>query len=133
MNTEQAHLRSRMRALAACATACLLLLQAFTFSCHTAPKLHDGATVSAAAQTEATPCHEGKDSRSPAQVSHDCCSHCTAAGRDAATQFLAAVAGFILQPTPNVTAAAYYRTPVRNPVLLGLMTSWSSRAPPRIG
>lgn len=122
-----------MRALAACVTVCLLLLQGFALSCHRAPELAGGAVVSAIAHPGAPSCHEANDSHAPVKVSRDCCAHCTAAGRDAATQFLVVVADFILAPTPSVAAADYYQTPVRNPVLLGLTTSWSSRAPPRIG
>jgi hypothetical protein len=133
MNGEQIIIRSRLRALAACVMACMLLLQGFAFSCQTSPKHSSGVMVSKTVNAEAPPCHDAGGSQVPAHASHDCCAHCTAAGRDAGPQFVAAVVDFILSPTPSVAAVVYYQTPARNPVPLGLTTSWSSRAPPRIG
>jgi hypothetical protein len=134
MNKERTIIRIRSRALAACVTVCMLLLQGFAYSCQGSPKVAGGPIVSTTAHAEALPpCHDAGGSHTPAQASHDCCAYCTAASRDAAPQFLEAVVDFILAPTPSVAAVAYYQSPVRNPVLLGLTTSWSSRAPPRIG
>jgi len=133
MDKEQTRIRFGLRALAACVMACMLLLPGFSFSFH-APKPAGGAIVSTTARAEAAPpCHDAGGSQTPAQASHDCCAYCTAAGRDGVPQFLAAVVDFILAPTPSVVVVACYQTPVRNPVLLGLTTSWASRAPPRIG
>ncbi|WP_158658885.1 hypothetical protein [Methylocystis bryophila] len=111
----------------------MLLLQGFASSCQAAPSYSGGAVASMTAHPEASPCHDAGGSQAPAKVSHDCCAHCTAAGRDAAMQLLAAVVDFILAPTPSVVAFAFSRPLVRNPVPLGLTTSWSSRAPPRVG
>jgi hypothetical protein len=133
MNREQIIIRSRLRALAACVTACMLLLQGVAFSCQGSPKHSSSVIVSKTVNAEAPPCHDAGGSQVPAQASHDCCAYCTTAGRDGAPQFIVAVVEFILAPTASVAAVAYYQSPVRHPVLLGLTTSWSSRAPPRIG
>ena len=112
----------------------MLLLQGFAFSCQGSPKHSgDGVIISTTVNAEAPPCHYAGGSWLPAQTSHDCCAYCTVAGRDGVPQFLAAVVDFILAPKRSVAAVVYYQTPARNSVPLGLTTSWSSRAPPRIG
>jgi len=122
-----------MRALAACVTVCLLVLQGFAFTSSGVPPRQSGTAISAAALVPAPHCHEPGDPHAPAKSSHDCCVYCSVAGRDALPPFSAIFADFILAPTQSVVAAVFYRIDIRNPVPLGLATSWSSRAPPRLG
>ena len=121
-----------MRALAACVTVCLLLLQGFAFTCHAASALPDGAAVSTVVKP-ASHCHPSGDTKAPAHSPHDCCVYCSVAGRDALTQFTAVVVDFVLAPAQRVVAVLRYQTETLNPSPLGLTTSWSSRAPPHIG
>lgn len=121
-----------MRALLACVTVCLLVLQGFAYTCRAAPGRQSGAAISVA-HVQAPHCHRAGDEQAPATSSHDCCVYCSVAGRDALTPFIAVVADFVLAPTPSVVATVHYQTNIRNPVPLGLTTSWSPRAPPQIG
>jgi hypothetical protein len=124
----------KMRAFAVSVAVCLLVLQGFAFSlaCHGAPSRHSGTAVLATA-LRAPECHHAGDPTAPEHSSHDCCVYCSVADRDALAQAIAFVADFVIAPTPSVVAAVYYQVDIRNPVPLGLTTSWSSRAPPRIG
>ena len=133
MKRKQTFLRSGMRALLASATVCLLILQSFAFTCSPPPMREGAATVSAKAFMPAPECHHAGDPTAPEHSSHDCCVYCSVADRDALAQAIAFVADFVIAPTPSVVAAVYYQVDVQNPVPLGLTTSWSSRAPPRIG
>ncbi len=130
MKIKQTFRRSRMRALAACVTVCLLLLQGFASTCHGPSLRRDGSAVSALAQPRLSHCSPAGDTHAPA---HDCCAYCSVAGRDALTQFVAVVVDYVLAPAPRFVAALRYETDILNPSPLGLTRSWSSRAPPRLG
>src|SRR5271165_773054 len=108
MKTKQTLLRSRMRALAACVTVCLLLLQGFAFTCHAASARPDGAAVSTVAKP-ASHCQSPSDTKAPAHSPHDCCVYCSVAGRDAITQFTAVVVDFLLAPAQRVVAFLRYQ------------------------
>ena len=106
------------------------ILLGFAFTCHRGPGRV--VAISAAVQMQPSHCDQANDAKGPVRSSHDCCVYCSVAGRDVLTRLIVVVADFILAPTPSVVATAYYQTDTRNPVPLGLATSWSSRAPPPI-
>jgi hypothetical protein len=133
MKTKQTLFGSRMRALAACVTVCLLLLQGFALTCHSVAALPDGAAVSTVVQPDKSHCAPSGDRQAPAHAQHDCCVYCSIAGRDALTHFIAVVVDFVLAPAPRAVAVLRYQTDTLNPSPLGLTRSWSSRAPPHVG
>jgi hypothetical protein len=133
MSNKQIFLRSRIHALSACVTVCLLLLQGFAFSCHAPSMRMDHPAVSTLSQQDHSHCAHADDTQAPAHAPDDCCAYCSVTGRDAVTPFVAVVVDYILAPTPRVLAVLRYETDTLNPAPLGLSRSWSSRAPPHLG